>query len=78
MEANNATQVKLTGQTDRPLIPSSQPCERYLLLAIEAPTPPRQTGRLPLNLSLIIDRSGSMSGANWSTLKKRPSMSCAC
>ncbi len=54
--------VRLTTQIDRSLIPVNKGCERYGLITLQAPTPPRQLDRLPLNLSLIIDRSGSMSG----------------
>lgn len=54
--------VSLQGHTERSLIPVGQTNERYLLLELQAPAPSRQIERLPLNVSLIIDRSGSMSG----------------
>lgn len=62
MQAPLFEKAHLTGQTDRPLIPANQGCERYVWLTLRLPNPSRQTDRLPLNLSLIIDRSGSMSG----------------
>ena len=52
----------LQSQVDRSLIPAHETCERYLLLTLQMPEAPQQKERLPLNLSLIVDRSGSMSG----------------
>ncbi len=54
--------ITLTWQTDRAFIPVNQPCQRYIHLTLQAPTPGQKPDRMPLNLSLIIDRSGSMSG----------------
>ncbi|MBI1882031.1 MAG: hypothetical protein HYR94_27965, partial [Chloroflexi bacterium] len=62
MEPNQSEKASLSGQTDRRLIPVNQTCERYIWLTLQLPNPPRQSDRLPLNLGLIIDRSGSMSG----------------
>ncbi len=70
MQTKNFDKVSLNSQTDRQLIPVNQNSERYLLLTLQGPTLPRQTGRLPLNLSLIIDRSGSMSGNKLKYIKE--------
>ncbi len=55
-------QISLTNQVDRQLIPTEGTVERYVLLTLIIPKAPTNVSRLPLNLSLIIDRSGSMSG----------------
>ena len=62
MQPNNFEKASLSGQTARPLVPLNQTSERYVWLTLQLPNPPRPTDRLPLNLSLIVDRSGSMSG----------------
>ncbi len=50
---------------DRTLINPKGRSVRYLEVSMKAPTPPRdsQPERTPLDLALVIDRSGSMSGA---------------
>ena len=45
---------------DRPLITPTGPCERHLMLTLQAPA--GVVRRLPLNMALVIDASGSMSG----------------
>ena len=55
-------QAKLSCTMDRHYNPVDQSCERYLLVSLQMPDALRQSERLPLNLSLIIDRSGSMRG----------------
>jgi Ca-activated chloride channel family protein len=49
-----------TVRTDRSLIPGSKPSTRYLLVRLTAPQAPARDGRLPVNVSLVLDRSGSM------------------
>lgn len=50
----------LTVRTDRPLISASAPSSRYLLVRVVAPSAPPRDGRTPVNVSLVLDRSGSM------------------
>jgi Ca-activated chloride channel homolog len=47
-------------QTDRRLIRAATSSTRYLLLRVTAPAAPAR-GRRPINVSLVLDRSGSMS-----------------
>ena len=49
-------------QADRALIRRSARSVRYLLVTIDAPTAPTRMKRPTVNLSFVIDRSGSMGG----------------
>ncbi|HET9493980.1 MAG TPA: VWA domain-containing protein [Chloroflexia bacterium] len=55
---------------DRRLAPSSTESERYLRIKIQAPDTARPGSRLPLNIALVIDRSGSMSGSKLEKAKE--------
>jgi len=49
-------------RSDRSLL-SCEPDERLLLVDIHAPQPAGAKRRAPVNLALVVDRSGSMAGA---------------
>ncbi|MDM8528472.1 VWA domain-containing protein [Anaerolineales bacterium HSG24] len=70
MPQNNFDQVILSLQSDRALVPANQTNDRYILLTVQSPERDLKTDRLPLNLSLIIDRSGSMSGKKLEYVKE--------
>jgi Ca-activated chloride channel family protein len=55
---------------DRRLAPSSSESERFLRVKIQAPDTARPGSRLPLNIALVIDRSGSMSGSKLDKAKE--------
>lgn len=54
-----------TAETDRTLIRAGASSTRYVRFSITAPEAPRDRRRLPLNVSLVLDRSGSMSGGKF-------------
>ncbi len=51
-------------QSDRALVPAGTPAVRYLHVAISAPPPPTaaDAARKPVDIALVLDRSGSMDG----------------
>jgi Mg-chelatase subunit ChlD len=49
-----------TVRTDRSLLPASKSSTRYLLVQVAAPAAPAREVRIPANISLVLDRSGSM------------------
>jgi Ca-activated chloride channel family protein len=51
-------------RADRQLIRAHGSSVRFLLASISAPKAPARKDRMPVNISLILDRSGSMQGEN--------------
>ena len=49
-------------QLDQSTYSDDGECRRHLIVSIKAPTAAREEGRQPLDLALVIDTSGSMSG----------------
>jgi len=56
--------MSLTLRTDRRLIRARSSSIRYILASIGAPEAPPREHRLPVNIALVLDRSGSMSAEN--------------
>jgi Ca-activated chloride channel family protein len=54
--------MTLSIQTDRSLIRAAARSTRHVLVSFDAPPAQRRTTRAPINVSLVLDRSGSMSG----------------
>ncbi|MEA2630199.1 MAG: Ca-activated chloride channel [Chloroflexota bacterium] len=56
------TELALTVRQDRRLIRPNWHSKRFLLARVIAPHAPAAGGRPPVNLAIVLDRSGSMSG----------------
>ena len=54
--------MQLSLRTDRQLIRASTHSTRYLMVSLTAPAAPPRAGRLPVNVGIVLDRSGSMAG----------------
>jgi Ca-activated chloride channel family protein len=57
-----AQEMSVTLRADRALIPVGERARRYLEIVVAAPTLPADIERPALNISLVLDRSGSMAG----------------
>lgn len=55
--------MNLSVQTDRTLIRAAAQSTRYVLISFTAPDSQRSATRSPVNIALVIDRSGSMGGS---------------
>lgn len=67
MEKNS---LKLSLNSEQTLIAQEVPSLRVLEIIVQAPTIETTKSRPPLNLALVIDRSGSMSGENLDYVKQ--------
>jgi len=67
MAANN---ISVQFNLDRELTPHAEPSERILEIAVQAPAIAMDLQRSPLNLALILDRSGSMQGEKLEFVKQ--------
>ncbi|MFN2397364.1 MAG: VWA domain-containing protein [Gemmatimonadaceae bacterium] len=54
--------MKLKLRTDRTLIRAAARSTRYVAVSLTAPEAPRRASRIPVNVALVLDRSGSMEG----------------
>jgi Ca-activated chloride channel family protein len=60
---NSDKQVTVSTRWDNELVPAGKCSQRNLLIEVEAPPKPESLApRPPINLALVIDRSGSMGG----------------
>ncbi len=57
--------LNAAAETDRRLIRAGASSTRYVRFSFTAPASPGDRRRLPLNVSLVLDRSGSMGGAKF-------------
>jgi len=64
------SEISLNLHLDRELVSREKNSERILEVAVRAPQFTDKRERLPLNLALVLDRSGSMSGAKLKAVKQ--------
>lgn len=62
--------MSLNVQTDRTLIRADGRSTRYVLVSFEAPASPNATARPPIDVSFVVDRSGSMGGSKIELARK--------
>ena len=63
------TEPAVSMRTDRRFIRANGRSQRFILARITAPAATAKSGRPPVNLAIVLDRSGSMSGAKLDTAK---------
>lgn len=62
MKKQGNHQIAVEIKADKPILPEDKAGERILQIRLTAPPAPDDKPHIPLNLSLVIDRSGSMHG----------------
>lgn len=62
--------MQLSLRTDRQLIRAGAHSTRYLMISLSAPVAPPRNERPPVNVGLVLDRSGSMDGERKFTLAR--------
>ena len=62
-------------RTDRQLIRAGASSARYVMVSGIAPDAPERSERLPVNVALILDRSGSMDGAKFALARQAVELS---
>jgi Ca-activated chloride channel homolog len=60
--AKSARDVSVRAELDRGVLPADQKVTAVVKVTLDAPPPPEKKDRPPVNLCLVLDRSGSMSG----------------
>ena len=60
-------------QTDRAMVPAGHEAIRHLLVTVTAPGRTTASTRMPVHVSVVLDRSGSMGGSKITLAKKATS-----
>ena len=60
--AKSSRDVSCRAELDRGVLPAEQKVTAVIKVTLDAPPPPEKKDRPPVNLCLVLDRSGSMSG----------------
>src|SRR5215213_1669415 len=62
--------LTLSVAADRALVRAGAESTRYAHVRFTAPRAPRRASRIPVNLALVLDRSGSMNGEKFALARR--------